>query len=490
VRPARGAGLLLLGALALALVVFAAHRNRPRSLQPLRIWGGSLVTSRALFAEALAAATGGEVDSGPDALRALDEVDAGRLDSALVPGALPLDHHPRLRQVAVLQLEPLHLLVSGTLAPAVSARFDALRGKVVNIGPSGRTEHRLARAVLEFIGVPARDDANPDGYVPSLLDPRELLADADGAVALPDAVFLIETLPSPVARALIVERGYRLVALPFAEAFALSALRTELEARAGGAEHETGEPLRRGFVYEAVIPAFTYSVDPAVPAQPLRTLATRLLFIANENVPSGSIERTLEVAYSASFGGVMNPPLDRSLLKLAPELPRHRGTEAFLRRHEPALTASTIDAAANTLSVGGALLGSGLFLWQLWRQRSRHRRQETFEAYLVKVAAIEQRATELEVAAVLDLESLIALQREVARLKSEALERFSAGELEGRELISGFLTHVNDVRDSLARLILHVRQLLEQQAEAEGRSAGAVWKEEAGPSDDGGPERA
>jgi hypothetical protein len=93
---------------------------------------------------------------------------------------------------------------------------------------------------------------------------------------------------------------------------------------------------------------------------------------------------------------------------------------------------------------------------------------------------IERRAGELELAAELELEPLIPLQRDVTRLKSEALARFSAGELEGRELMSGFLTHANDVRDYLARLILHVRQLLEQQADAEGRSVRTVWKEEAG----------
>jgi len=489
VKPRRGAGLLILGAAALALIVLAAHRNRPTRLQPLRIWGGSLVTSRALVAEALASATGGEVDDRPDALGVLDDVNAGRLDGALVPGALPLDHHPHLRQVAVLQLEPLHLLVAGELAAAVSERLDALRGQVVNVGPTGRTEHRLARAVLEFVGVPERSDASPDGYVASLLDPRELLDDADAAAPLPAAVFLIETLPSPVARALVVERGYRLVALPFAEAFALSALRTELELRAGVATHHPDASLHRGFVYEASIPAFTYSVDPPVPDRPLRTLATRLLFVANDAVAPASIARTLAVAYSSSFGGVMHPPLDAELLKLPPELPLHRGTREYLSGNAPAITASAIDAAANVLSVGGAVLGSGFFLWQVWHQRSRRVREETFEAYLVKVAAIERRAGELEMAAELDLEALIALQREILRLKSEALERFSAGELEGRELISGFLTHVNDVRDSLARLMLHVRKGLEQQAEVEGRSAGAVWKEEAGSTGDGGAER-
>lgn len=65
------------------------------------------------------------------------------------------------------------------------------------------------------------------------LDPRQLLEDADDGAPLPDGIFLIETLPSEIARRLVSERGYRLVGLPFAEAFALSAFPEELAARAG-----------------------------------------------------------------------------------------------------------------------------------------------------------------------------------------------------------------------------------------------------------------
>ena len=80
----------------------------------------------------------------------------------------------------------------------------------------------------------------------------------------------------------------------------------------------------------------------------------------------------------------------------------------------------------------------------------------------------------------LELKELIRLQLEVSRLKAEAIQRFADGELEGEELVSGFITHVNDARDYLTRLILHVRDNLEDKAARESRSVETIWFEEVG----------
>jgi hypothetical protein len=55
------------------------------------------------------------------------------------------------------------------------------------------------------------------------------------------------------------------------------------------------------------------------------------------------------------------------------------------------------------------------------------------------------------------------------------MERFTSGELEGEGLMSGFLTHANDARDYLARLILHARGVVEKQARKQGLSPDAAW---------------
>ena len=43
--------------------------------------------------------------------------------------------------------------------------------------------------------------------------------------------------------------------------------------------------------------------------------------------------------------------------------------------------------------------------------------------------------------------------------------------------MSGFLAHASDARSYITRLILHVRENLEERAQAEGRPARALWEE-------------
>ena len=96
---------------------------------------------------------------------------------------------------------------------------------------------------------------------------------------------------------------------------------------------------------------------------------------------------------------------------------------------------------------------------------------------MVKVAAIEQKALDLELGAMLDLKELLQLQVGLSRLKNEALSRFAEGKLEGEDLISGFVAHVNDARNYLTRLILHERDNLEDQARTQHREPEALWAE-------------
>lgn len=103
------------------------------------------------------------------------------------------------------------------------------------------------------------------------------------------------------------------------------------------------------------------------------------------------------------------------------------------------------------------------------------RRLFRFEADLLRVTEIERQALEHKLAAHLDLPSLVSLQADLGRIKNEAIRRFTQGELEGEGLISGFLTHANDARDYLARLILHARTAIEKQARKQGLSPEAAW---------------
>ncbi len=478
-KAARDGGLALAGIGAIALAVFTwVHEPKDRPVR-LRMTAGRAAGERHRIAEILAreasrrAITIGLVETAGSE-EALGELAAGRLDVALVQGGLDLADRPDLRQVATLHVEPLHLLVKEELLAEVSAHLSALRGKVVGLGERGSGTHRLATEVMAFAGLRPGTTETPGDFIASTASYADLRREADRG-KLPDAVFMVSTLPSPIARGLVTRHRYRLVALPFFEAFNLGALDQD-----PNPPRPAGEPtarIERRHVYSAQIPAFTYGIEPAVPERPVETIGTRLLILARDDVPVRTIYRLLDVVFGPPFSRALQPPLDPRQLDLPPELPWHEGTIAYLRRNAPMIAGDVVDLFEKELSIIGGVLTGLFFLGQWVRRRYRRRRDLSFESYIRSVTSVEQRAMVLERAPTLDLGALLNLQDELSRLKREALERFADGTLEGEELMSGFLTHVSDTRDYLTRMILHEREVLEKQARHSGRESAALWQE-------------
>jgi len=471
------AAALGLSALAVAAGVYF-FESRPVTYR-LTITAGSTRGLRHQIAEHLAAVVRGRgvvVSVVPTAgsEEALDRVNAGSLDLALVQGGLDASATPDVRQAASLRVEPLHLLVKAEIEPdAGEGRgLEFLRGRVVNLSEVGSGTHALAREVLAFAGL-----AVPGDYTPTTRAYGELLAEADRA-KLPDAVFTVSALPSPLAKHLVTRRNFRLVPLRFGEAFALDSL----PPRQGPSSPPPGvrgglHGIDRVHVHNTEIPAYTYSVSPPVPPRPVPTFGTRLLLVAGKGVSAPAVARLLEGAYAGGPGG---PTLDLALLTVPPEMDWHDGAVAYRDRNKPLIIGDAIDALEKGTSLAGALLGGLFFLWQWYRQRVRRRRELGFEASMLRVTEIERRALQTEMEVRFDLKELLQLEVELSRIKIDALQRFADGEFEGEQLISGFLTHVNDARDHLTRLILHERDNLEEQAARQSRTAEAVWYEAVG----------
>jgi TRAP-type uncharacterized transport system substrate-binding protein len=474
----RGRGWLALGLAlaALAIAVAAALRGVGDIRHVVTLTAGVPGTTRALVASALArdAATLGvdvRVEPVGGTGRELERVNDGHIDLAAIPGAFPIERLPHVREVTPLYVEALHLLVKEELADAVTENLAALRGRTVSLGPRDSTTSGLANAVLEFAQVASEDDSRA-GFEPLNVELSQLtaLVKAGDRSALPDAVFHLATVPSTVAEMLVRSAGFRLVPLPFAEAFRLeSVLADGSETGPGGVEHQQ--------ISDTVIPAFTYQMEPPVPAEPLHTLGTRLILVANDRVPVETVERIIDTVYGTRFARITYPPLDPSALAAPPRVPRHEGTLAYMRRDKPVITDDAVDTLSNSLSILGALLGGSVFLWQWWRQRRQARRDEVFGSYMLQVADIERRTAELELAATLELPPLAALQRELLELNTRALERFAAGELGDQATLSDLLMPINAAREHIGQLVLHLRDTLEDEAQARGRSLQAVWAE-------------
>jgi len=401
------------------------------------------------------------------------QVNAGLLDLALAQGGLGHEGHENAQQVTALYLEPVHLLVKGEIFLDVVKNLAKLKGKVINVNKAGSGTHYLALETLRFAGLSPGDEAGQGDFIAATLGQEELEAETSYK-KLPDAIFLVTTMPSRVAKYLVTRHGYRLVGLPFAEAFSLDAYAPDGHP---GRRMTLGPDINKTQVYDAVIPAFTYQVEPGVPPAPIHTLGTRLLLVANKNVNARATEKLLDVIFTSSFSHLARPPLNDTLLQLPPELPMHEGAVNYLRRNKPLITGDVIDFLEKVVTIGAAFAGGILFLRQWLRQRNRRRRDEGFEHYIFKVTEIEQRALVLEMGAELELRELLQLQQELGRLKSEALARFVSGAIEGEELMSSFLTHVNDARNYLARLVLHGRDNLEEEAQLQGRPLRELWNE-------------
>jgi len=470
--------LLLLGLAAIGAAVAIVLGRAPGPLPSITITAGSLATTRSAMARTLVGALAARglharLVETSTAVEALEKVDAGMIDFALVADVSSTTGLEHVREVAPLYVEALHLLVKTELADATSRSLAALRGHTVDIGPVEAANAKLSLAVLAFAGITPADGPDGKGYVARHLDRDELvtLGERGDPAVLPDAVTHLGTVPSKIAIDLVRDGGYRLVALPFAEAFRLNSLIAE-----DGGKDDLGG-VQRQHVVDTVIPAFTYEIDPPIPAEPLHTLGARLLLTANDAVAPAVVELVLDTLFGSRIARVAYPPLDHSVFAMAPHLERHAGTLAYVRRDQPFMTQDTVNSLSNYVSVMGALAGGTLFLWQWVRQRAQASRDRMFGSYLLRTADIERRVSSLELAATLELEPLAVLQREVLELKSDALQRFAAGDLGSQTVLTDLLMPLNAIRDHIGELILHVRESLEQQAEAEGRSATALWKD-------------
>jgi hypothetical protein len=365
------------------------------------------------------------------------------------------------------------------LHTSVQRNLASLRGKTINLSVSGSGTHELALDVLRFAGLSPRLEDGSGDFQVTTASYQELESQIDGGNSLPDAIFTVSALPSPLARHLVVRRQYKLVALPFGEAFSLGSFDKSDAARSSAtpAEHDD---VTRTRIYTTLIPAFTYGVEPPSPPESLPTFGPRLLLVAHASVPRQAVRLLLEAIFSSEFSQYSRPPLVPALLDLPPEYPWHPGTTEYRSYHQPLHAGYVLDLLANASSLTGALAGALFFLWQWLRQYDRRRRELGFESYMVRVADIEKKALELEHRAMLDLKELLKLQVELNRLKNEAIARFAEGKLEGEALISGFIAHVNDARNYLNRLILHERDNLEDRARFENRPSRELWHEKMG----------
>jgi TRAP-type uncharacterized transport system substrate-binding protein len=383
-------------------------------------------------------------------LDALEEVDSpSEIKFALVVGGATTRDYPHVRTVTSVAKEHLHLLVKRQLA---EKGMSGLAGKRVVLGPANAASYHVARDVLDFVGllptIETRSEdrgINPRTPLEALrelarIEALEEPARAEAIARLPDAVMFLAPLPSPFARKLVTGFGYKLVPLPFAEAYGLDRLNPPSAA---------GVRVDRSLLTPGVIPAFTYGTNPAEPEKECPTICAPLILIAEDDADPEAVSLLLETIHDSALTSAMHPP---DLKEQANAFPRHAGAERYLHRNDPLLTPE-VAYKFGTLAAGiGYFLSGGIAVYGFLRLRHLKR----FESYYRDIEQIEliARGLEDDPSAPTDVPSLQSyLERRLITLKCKVLEDFAAGGLTGEGLMAGIIALINDTRESLAGMV-------------------------------------
>lgn len=359
----------------------------------------------------------------------LARVERREIDVALVQGGL--DGNDDVREIAPLVLEPLHLLVRGDLD---LYDLEDLRGRRLMLAPPGSGTRTIALDLLELAGI------GPNDFTEVAMGYADL-EDAEDT-ALPDVIFHISTMPSPVAESLLRERGYELMPVPYAQAMA----------------------IRDVFVSPGVIPMNAYGALPATPRTDVPTLATRMIAIANRDTSPEAVRHLLEALESERFLRHAQLPRPPEALFAQPEFPLHPGTVAWQHRDDPFLTSEDVQGIESLRSFAVSLIVAGVLLWRWLRARRLH----GLDRYLAEVARIDREALGIEESPTLDLPKMISLRSQLGKAKNDALSAYQKGEVHSEELLSSFLVHCADVRQHLDRLIVSERENLQKNARRAG----------------------
>ncbi len=380
------------------------------------------------------------------------QVQAGKIDIGFVQGGIRLSADTNVRQVAYLNVEPLQLLVRPELVDACRKDLSRLAGKRVNISTRGSGTHLLALEVLKFAELVPEDRSQQPRFIEQDMSVVELerqldrIAKVDPASRaalirkLPDAVFLVSTLPSDFIRTLVETANYRLVPLPFADAFSTVSLKHKLTSHCR---------IDHMMVLQTEIPPYTYSVSPAVPDKPCETIGAHLVVIANKNVPIRAVERLLQMIYGGTLHHIYKPP---PLESLAPQYRWHAGTVAYRDRNRPLVRVEIIEALRRVTTIFASILTGLLALYGFYRWRQVLR----FKAYFARIDNIEARARELahsQREMETTQQELHELLDQLDSTRQEAVDDFANGYFRGEAVVVALLSYVNSAQQSLHQIM-------------------------------------
>ena len=354
-------------------------------------------------------------------IEALESVDAGKIDVAIIQGGLDASF-PNIVHVATLSPELVHFLVKSDIAAVKD-----LRGRLINLGGKGGGTRTVARQILRYSNLQDNVD-----YSESNFSNEELIAMRPER--LPDAVAIVSFAPSFMADFFVKERGYRLLEMPFPESLA----------------------LRLGWVADSKVLAYTYSVSPPVPASEIKVIGVSSHVVANRAVDARAIFNLLDVLYGPSVENRFRQKFDETTQLTMPSgFDLSAGTEMFRERNDPLLSAKTADKVKSVFSLIMSVLSTILIVWR-WIKNAPAPEPSSADSrlkeHLKAVVALDDRLvalgrggySEANLAAVED--ELVELRRRITELAA------STAKLEDPGLVHTALACVMQANDRLRDL--------------------------------------
>ena len=288
-------------------------------------------------------------------------------------------------------------------------RMADLAGRNVSLGPPGSGNRQSALRVLGHFGVDPAGLGHNERYFGRWMDEPTL-----------DAAIVTVGIGHPDLVAAISSNEFEL--LPIADAEAVGMLQPFLRS--------TGVP--RGLLGER----------PAVPAQPLRTVAATAYLVARVDAPDSLVAAALAAVHEESLR-----------LAIPTLIPRQDASSRVPTRLHPVAQryfnpSDNLGFMSNVLSSLAATkellfaVGAGIYLlWLRWRGLKRREAQEIMSRQKEQLDRLLEKTLRIEEAQLrtTGAEELRALLDAVTRIKLRALQEFTEEELRGDQAFSIFL---------------------------------------------------
>jgi hypothetical protein len=249
------------------------------------------------------------------------------------------------------------------------------------------------------------------------------------ASRLPDVIFNVSLTPSYIADYFVKERGYKLLELPFPSSLA----------------------LRQGWVANAEILAFTYNVDPPIPAKDIQTIGTNLQVVANSNVDPEAISKMLEVLYSPSMIGKTRQDLKEEDILTASNYPISAGTEAFMSRKDPIFSQEDFEKLQGIAGIGVTVLSTLMFVFRRMKGKNNGKEQEKNDqedwlAMYQKLARMEGEFDEMRAQGHFTKEKLEGMIIELNGYRQQVLGSYASSQEKNSDTLNRLLQAIQDTR--------------------------------------------